>query len=87
MSFIPWDDDIDMVMMRDDYDRFVEVINDELEEPYFFESIKLPIPTCYDEFLTSQFGDYMTPQKLAPIYGGLYLGSDRNYDVVRKEFL
>lgn len=220
-GFIPWDDDIDMVMMRDDYDQLVQVINDELEEPYFFECIKtdrhhkyktaklmksgttaildpkskgkqcifidvfvydgmphrlkrlnqhlmrikfkrevfnlvskfscllsdkmykrfplnlklnqwfektlrkypvkdaylvarptlsskvplrrkgaydetayvdfeyikLPIPTCYDELLTSQFGDYMTPMKLAPTHGGLYLDPNRNYDVVRKELL
>lgn len=26
-----------------------------------FESIQVPIPKCYDEYLTSIYGDYMTP--------------------------
>lgn len=30
-NFIPWDDDIDIGMMRKDYHRFIEILNDELE--------------------------------------------------------
>ena len=29
-GYIPWDDDIDLGMMRKDYNRFIEVIKDEL---------------------------------------------------------
>lgn len=37
-GFIPWDDDIDVNMLRADYERFREVAPHEFEEPYFFQS-------------------------------------------------
>jgi lipopolysaccharide cholinephosphotransferase len=37
-GFIPWDDDIDMAMMRDDYDKLQSVAKDEFKAPYFFQS-------------------------------------------------
>ena len=36
-GFIPWDDDIDMAMLRDDYDKLREVANEEFRSPYFFQ--------------------------------------------------
>ena len=33
-GFIPWDDDIDIILFRDDYDKALEVINDELSDKY-----------------------------------------------------
>lgn len=37
-GFIPWDDDMDFVMFRDDYDRLKGLAtNEKLPEPYFFE--------------------------------------------------
>ena len=36
-GYIPWDDDIDMVMMRKDYNRLVEVSKNEFLDPYFFQ--------------------------------------------------
>jgi lipopolysaccharide cholinephosphotransferase len=38
-GFIPWDDDIDTVMMRDDYDKLVALAPKEFKEPYFFQNI------------------------------------------------
>lgn len=37
-GFIPWDDDMDFVMFRDDYDKLCEVGEKEFGHPYFFQS-------------------------------------------------
>ena len=37
-GFIPWDDDIDIMMMRKDYDRFVKLAAQELKFPYFVQT-------------------------------------------------
>lgn len=36
-GYIPWDDDIDMAMLRDDYDKLVEIAPQEFNHPYFFQ--------------------------------------------------
>ena len=36
-GYIPWDDDIDMAMLREDYDKLVRIAADEFEPPYFFQ--------------------------------------------------
>lgn len=37
-GFIPWDDDIDFVMLRKDYDKLVAVADKEFTYPYFFQT-------------------------------------------------
>ena len=37
-GYIPWDDDIDMAMPREDYDKLQAVAKDEFKSPYFFQS-------------------------------------------------
>ena len=36
-GYIPWDDDIDMVMPRKDYDKLREVASEVFKSPYFFQ--------------------------------------------------
>ncbi len=36
-GYIPWDDDIDMAMPREDYDKLREVASEEFRSPYFFQ--------------------------------------------------
>lgn len=37
-GFIPWDDDLDIAMMRKDYNRFLEVAPKEIKGKYFFQT-------------------------------------------------
>lgn len=37
-GFIPWDDDIDITMLRDDYERFLQIAPSEISDKYFVES-------------------------------------------------
>lgn len=37
-GFIPWDDDIDLMMMRDEYERFCKIAPNEFKHPYFFQT-------------------------------------------------
>lgn len=49
-GFIPWDDDLDICMFKDDYDRFLEIAEEELPEGYRILNIYKE-PT-YANFLT-----------------------------------
>ena len=49
-GFIPWDDDIDICMMRDDYTCFCEVIKEELPEEY--RVLNFEMEPEYSNFLT-----------------------------------
>ncbi len=37
-GFIPWDDDVDVIMPREDYDRLWDIADKEFSAPYFFQT-------------------------------------------------
>lgn len=39
-GFVPWDDDVDIVMPRPDYEKLLEVAEKELSHPYFLQHAK-----------------------------------------------
>ena len=37
-GYIPWDDDIDLMMYREDYEKLCDISGSEFSEPYFFQT-------------------------------------------------
>ena len=48
-GFIPWDDDLDICMFRDDYFRFIKYAEEELPKPYFASTVQTDLEN--DDFL------------------------------------
>ncbi len=39
-GYIPWDDDLDVCMLRDDYEKFTKAVHDELSEGYLYLDVR-----------------------------------------------
>lgn len=54
-GFIPWDDDVDISMTRDNYNKFRQIANKELPEPFvFFDySIKTKFPVIFGKCMNT----------------------------------
>ena len=72
-SFIPWDDDVDIAFLREDYNKFISVVNDELGDEY---ELVMPYDYPNDAFydfipkLTYKASRISTDNELTQYYGG-----------------
>lgn len=49
-GFIPWDDDVDFALLRDDYEKLISVFEDELSDRYVMSAPKPGFPS-YNRFV------------------------------------
>ena len=74
-GFIPWDDDIDVGMLRPDYERFLEVAQQELPEGYFLQNYRTqPVfPHAYTKLRDSNTTFIEADVVEFPINHGIYI--------------
>ena len=65
-GFIPWDDDIDIVMLRKDYKRLERVLHKMQSEEYVYQSMRTDI-----EYVNT-FGKFRKRKGEVKIFGGRY---------------
>lgn len=70
-GFIPWDDDIDVGMMRSEFDRFYKVILEELKETGLDEIITITRDKIYGERKVIFFIQISVQDEEGRIFGGL----------------
>lgn len=71
-GFIPWDDDADVLMLREDYDRFMAVASKETDQlrffvqkentkhwPMFFSKLRLQGTSCIEKYVPKDFKTHM----------------------------
>ena len=72
-GFIPWDDDIDIAMPREDYDKFIEVAMQELNYPY--KVVHYSTDESYKYYLLNIVNQEIevTQQKVTPITSNVWI--------------
>ena len=74
-GYIPWDDDIDLVMMRNYYNKFMEYAKTELEFPYFLQTVYTDkdIMRAHAQLRNSKTTGYMPYEKNRPYNKGIFI--------------
>ncbi len=93
-GFIPWDDDIDVLMTRENYEKFNDVIHKYAREEYFFQNYKTDKKYPVTEISRICINHtYKWPEgyENAPFHTGLYIdifpldfGEKRKEDTLKK---
>lgn len=74
-GFIPWDDDMDIGMMRDDYEKFLKIAEKELPKPYFLQTMQNE-KNCgliFAKVRNENTETYETPSKHLNLRNGIWL--------------
>lgn len=73
-GFIPWDDDADLFMIRDDYEKFCKVFNNHPDSRFFLQTIETD-KNFYLPFLSRvrMNGTYCGGEKIPKYHAGLYV--------------
>lgn len=73
-GFIPWDDDMDFRMTREDFDKLMD-LSGEFQHPYFLESYKTSKPHYYNFIkIRNSLTTCILPNEIFPVKNGLHLG-------------
>ena len=74
-GFIPWDDDIDVVMFRDDYELLKKVAAKEFKHPYFFQTLynDTKLIREHAQIRNSETTGYLPNEENRPYNKGLFL--------------
>lgn len=62
-GFIPWDDDVDICMLRSDYERFIQICKNELSKEFFLQTSQTD-PNFIQVFARIRKNDTLMLQKL-----------------------
>lgn len=72
-GFIPWDDDADIMMLREDYDKFLEVAQSELPDGFTLQTSKTD-KHCHYPFAKIRIDDTMFATKYSKTHGKMNNG-------------
>lgn len=74
-GFIPWDDDIDVALPREHYERFMEIAQTSLPDYYFLQTFKTDVeyPSCFAKIRDSRTTFIESSVKNLSINHGVYI--------------
>lgn len=74
-GFIPWDDDLDIAMFREDYNRFLEIAAKDLGKSYFLQTFKTDsnMPIFFAKIRKNNTFIDSKPEHLLNIHKGIFV--------------